>query len=865
MEIIYNSQNYNKNNICRICMQEDGNLYPIFKEIFLGNRTTTIAQIITECTKYPVTHNDQLPAQICNACMEAARNAHQFKSQTEEAYCQLKALYDITWIPKQEKGNVSGCIRSEAAATVRVSALTTDKYTQTEKSTVFQCECCPKKFFIESELRQHRATIHANDAKKCRVCGETFNHLGQLKVHLSTEHPSEGIRCDFKCNICSREFTRKDHLKRHLIRVHKIEDDKLNISKVSLDEPEIENPPQLSASLNNYSSHWPDYQEDDDNEATAPNETMAATNPFSSEDEGLEHHNFNDMDEEDVKQFVETIAHPEISIKVENPDYTDNISTSITKQEKLAKSINLSNETVLKPELAEENIEIKENAKEKEEEEQEEENIDNLNTSYQEHHSNNTSDEDTDEDYQHSSDDEDQDDKFETTKKPPKDNLMTVVKQEQNNEKLEIATSSKDKHKTKLKANTKTPRRRHGSTKNEDNRCKECNRTFTRYNHLLRHMLTHSDEKPHVCNFCGKGFSRSDHLQKHIQSIHCEKNYKCDQCSSAYGRKDHLQRHIETRHNKDPTIQKPQFDCDMCEKKFTTKAYLAKHKLLHTDRLYACKHCSETFTEKEQMKEHQKKKHAQPRNFLCNICGDSFQRNEYLKIHMRRHTGEKPYKCRFCEKGFPRSTDLKMHERYHIGHKPNLCNLCGKGFHRPYNLTIHMRTHTGEKPYKCNQCPQAFAQSNDLKAHIRRHTGERFRCDMCSAAFLQRYGLNAHLRTVHGIIVTSFTGRLRKTEQPIDGGGGGEQLDQTTTAAVVTTPPTQQLAPAQQEQSHTSLPSPHIDSTITPPPLYLGHHFIAPTVGSTSTSPPIDISSTSATTSSSLPPLPLAHPSAQQM
>ncbi|XP_065364675.1 zinc finger protein 782-like [Calliphora vicina] len=857
MEINKSLPSYNKNTICRICMQDDANLFPIFNEIFFGDDTITIAKIITECTKYPVAHNDQLPAQICNACMEAARNAHQFKRQTEEAYCHLKALYDITWVPKQEKG--SGSSRSGAAA-VRVSALTTDKYTQTEKSSVFQCEICPKKFFVETELRQHRATSHINDGKKCRVCGETFNHLGQLKVHLSTEHPSEGIRCDFKCNVCSREFTRKDHLKRHLIRVHKIKDDKLNISKVSLDEPEIENPP---ACLNNYSSHWPDYQEDDDNEPIANNETMAATNPFSSEDEGLDHHNFNDMDEEDVKQFVETIAHPEISIKVENPDFSYNLSSD--KNEKLNKSTNSSFEAIksqefdLKPEKSEDNIEIKENI----EDDEEEGGGDNLNNSFHEHHSINTSEEDdSDEVYQDDSEDEDGDgDNFEPSKKTNKSDVLTSIKEEQQTMvQTENPTSSTANIKTKIKASTKPPRRRHGSSKNEDNRCKECNRTFTRYNHLLRHMLTHSDEKPHVCNFCGKGFSRSDHLQKHIQSIHCEKNYKCDQCSSAYGRKDHLQRHIETRHNKDPTVQKPQFDCDMCEKKFTTKAYLAKHKLLHTDRLYACKHCSETFPEKEQMKEHQKKKHAQPRNFLCNICGDSFQRNEYLKIHMRRHTGEKPYKCRFCEKGFPRSTDLKMHERYHIGHKPNLCNLCGKGFHRPYNLTIHMRTHTGEKPYKCNQCPQAFAQSNDLKAHIRRHTGERFRCDMCSAAFLQRYGLNAHLRTVHGIIVTSFTGRLRKTDQPVE---GAEQLDPQ--------PPTADLTPLQtapaQEQTQTSLPSPHIDSNVTPPPLYLGHHFInpiLPVVVATNTTntptSPIDISSSSASL-----PLPLAHPSTQQM
>lgn len=255
-------------------------------------------------------------------------------------------------------------------------------------------------------------------------------------------------------------------------------------------------------------------------------------------------------------------------------------------------------------------------------------------------------------------DDEDEDDE-DTDFKPTLSSLDAKISENNKQRKENPACTSSSSSTMKVRK----PRRRHGSSKIEDNRCKECNRTFSRYNHLLRHMLTHSSEKPHICKFCSKGFSRSDHLQKHVQSIHSEKNYKCEQCDSAYGRKDHLQRHIETRHNKNPSAPKPQYECDMCEKKFTTKTYLVRHKLLHTDRLYACKHCTETFHEKEQMKEHQKQKHTQPRNFLCSICGDSFQRNEYLKIHMRRHTGEKPYKCRYCDKGFPRSTDLKMHER----------------------------------------------------------------------------------------------------------------------------------------------------------------------------------------------------------
>lgn len=88
-----------------------------------------------------------------------------------------------------------------------------------------------------------------------------------------------------------------------------------------MDEPEIqiETPEtNLPTALNNYSSHWPDYEEEEDEPETAKaqNEDITATNPFSSdEDTAAGQNNFNNMDEEDVKHFVETLAQPEISIK----------------------------------------------------------------------------------------------------------------------------------------------------------------------------------------------------------------------------------------------------------------------------------------------------------------------------------------------------------------------------------------------------------------------------------------------------------------------------------------------------------------------------------------------------------------------
>ena len=128
------------------------------------------------------------------------------------------------------------------------------------------------------------------------------------------------------------------------------------------------------------------------------------------------------------------------------------------------------------------------------------------------------------------------------------------------------------------------------------------------------------------------------------------------------------------------------------------------------------------------------------KEYECDVCEKRFTRPDHLVVHQRKHTGEKPFECDVCQKRFSRTSSLTLHKRTHTGEKPYKCDVCQKRFSHTRSLTLHKRTHTGEKLYECDVCQKMFAVLSGFKRHKTIH----LLCRLCGREIIQPHDVQEY-------------------------------------------------------------------------------------------------------------------------
>ncbi|NXD55463.1 TZAP protein, partial [Corvus moneduloides] len=198
-------------------------------------------------------------------------------------------------------------------------------------------------------------------------------------------------------------------------------------------------------------------------------------------------------------------------------------------------------------------------------------------------------------------------------------------------------------------------------------------------------------------------------------------------------------------------------ECPTCHKTFLSKYYLKVHNRKHTgEKPFECSKCGKCYFRKENLLEHEARNcmNRSEQVFTCSACPEVFKRRMELRLHMVSHTGEMPYKCSSCSQQFMQKKDLQSHMiKLHGAPKPHACSTCSKCFLSRTELRLHEAfKHRGEKLFVCEECGHRASSRNGLQMHIKaKHRNERpYVCEFCHHAFTQKANLNMHLRTHTG-------------------------------------------------------------------------------------------------------------------
>ncbi|XP_018012259.1 zinc finger protein 62 [Hyalella azteca] len=339
--------------------------------------------------------------------------------------------------------------------------------------------------------------------------------------------------------------------------------------------------------------------------------------------------------------------------------------------------------------------------------------------------------------------------------------------------------------------------------------CDVCGRIYSSKFSLERHVRCHTGERPYECDVCDFSTSYREHMQRHMTSVHLVVH--SDEPKKKYIPK-HRRTKVENEEEEETSqggegspakkrrnILRKRFECAACGIRSTHKSDLVEHIKEKHPKAHIV-----SLDNNDGSKVHlvvtASKKPREIRKFTatCSYCSKVFNDNWKYMVHLRSHTGVKPFSCSECD--FHATTKMTVRDHIHRKHancpdaklilklvnitdgsveevaidvpqKEFKCELCNTVFPGNYELKTHkFKEHPEAKPFSCTECEhREWARANiiihccekhpecDLEDIILRNGHPTKigpinlpKCDTCSKMFPYQSLLYLHQRTHTG-------------------------------------------------------------------------------------------------------------------
>ncbi|GBP92489.1 Zinc finger protein 271 [Eumeta japonica] len=201
---------------------------------------------------------------------------------------------------------------------------------------------------------------------------------------------------------------------------------------------------------------------------------------------------------------------------------------------------------------------------------------------------------------------------------------------------------------------------------------------------MLSDVCIRATKKRYKCKQCEYSAWRPEHLKRHSRVHSGHKLYKCRQCEYSTPELDKMFRHFRFHLGDQP------YKCRRCEYRAADMGDVLRHFRVHmSGQPYKCKRCDYS---------------------TCEV-GD-------IRRHVFMHNAEKNYECMHYEYESCANERAMIHLRSHSKKKRANCEECLQNIYNVKTMEKIVKIHTCPKPFGCMQCRYKTFELVRLKMHM---------------------------------------------------------------------------------------------------------------------------------------------------